>query len=95
MLVLLIPMPQKMEKASTKFSSFLVKGRSLNLLTNCEANKVGQLSTPLDSKGESVVGNTWITPMVYPSEFLMGMQRTVLWTKSVPSSTEGSNRVSL
>ena len=37
MLVLLMPMPQKMEKASTKFSSFLVKGRSLNLLTNCEA----------------------------------------------------------
>lgn len=35
MLVLLMPMPQKMEKASTKFSSFLVKGKLLNLLTNC------------------------------------------------------------
>lgn len=30
-------MPQKMEKASTKFSSFWVKGKLLNLLTNCEA----------------------------------------------------------
>ena len=36
MLVLLSPMPQKMEKASTKFSSFFVNGRSLNVFTNCK-----------------------------------------------------------
>lgn len=34
-----MPMPQKMEKASTKFSSFWVKGKLLNLLTNCETKK--------------------------------------------------------
>lgn len=35
MYVLWMPIPQKMAKASTKFSSFFVNGRSLNLLINC------------------------------------------------------------
>jgi len=38
-LTLWIPMPQKMAKASTKFSSFLVKGKSSNLLTSWNTPK--------------------------------------------------------
>lgn len=44
MFVLLMPMPQKIEKASTKFSSFLVNGKLLNLLTNCGYKKKRHIS---------------------------------------------------
>lgn len=34
---------------------------------------------------------TWITPIIWPDEFFMGMQRMLLCLKPVASSTDGSN----